>query len=182
MFRIPNIMYIMGLISVTAALNIFHPLPPIPPSPAPPVDYISSNPPTDPSFLSNLEASFLGKSLDKRQGNPTRDDLINGKCNDVIIIFARGTGAEGNIGFGLGPSFIAKVEAALPGRVIAQGVLPYAADLIGYLQGGSAEGGRSMKALTERAAKQCPDAQIVLSGYRLVLHICFPTYRLCGTS
>jgi len=180
MIEIPStllLIVLIGFVSATAvatspsSAHIFHQSPPRSPAPAIPAYHLTSSSLADSTLLSDLETSFLGKSLSlsKRQGNPTREDLINGKCNDVIIIFARGTGGAGNIGLGLGPSFVAKVEAALPGRVIVQGVLPYAADILGYLQGGSAEGGRSMKAFTERAATQCPDAQIVLSGYRLVL-------------
>lgn len=177
MVRIPNTVFLISFIlamTVTASPNsphILHQSPPRSPSRTLPANLLTNSPLyPDAAFLSNLEASFREKSLPltKRQGNPTRDDLVNGECNDVIIIFARGTGAAGNIGLGLGPSFVAKVEAALPERTIVQGVLPYAADILGYVQGGSAEGGRSMKALTERAARQCPNAQIVLSGYRLV--------------
>ncbi|KAF8457000.1 cutinase-domain-containing protein [Terfezia claveryi] len=174
MIRIPSIVvFLIGFISakaVTSSLNsanIFHQPPPKSLPPALPANHPVSGRFADAAFFSNLETSFREKplSLTKRQSNPTRDDLINGACNGIIIIFARGTGGAGNIGLGLGPSFVAKVEAALPGRVIVQGVLPYTADILGYLQGGSAEGGRSMKALTERAAMQCPNAQIVLSGY-----------------
>lgn len=123
----------------------------------------------DSTLYSTLEQSFresLETTIDKRQGVSVRDDLIRGECNDIIVIFARGTGGAGNIGYGFGPSFISAMEAAFPGKVIAQGVLPYAADLLGYLHGGSAEGGESMRLLTERAARQCEGAQIVLGGYR----------------
>ncbi|KAF8421697.1 cutinase-domain-containing protein [Tirmania nivea] len=171
MVRIPATIFLICFAKAVAtsanSAHILHQLPQRSPSPVLPADHHARNPFTDLVFLSHLETSFGENfpSLTKRQDNPIRDDLINGECNDVIIIFARGTGGAGNIGFGLGPSFVAKVEAALARRVIVQGVLPYAADILGYLQGGSAEGGRSMKALTERAARQCPDAQIVLSGY-----------------
>ncbi|RPB27264.1 cutinase-domain-containing protein [Terfezia boudieri ATCC MYA-4762] len=173
MIRIPSIVVLLiGFISAKAvtsrsSAHIFHQSPPKFLPPALPADHLASGRFADAAFFSKLEISFREKSLSltKRQGNPTRDDLINGACNGIIIIFARGTGGAGNIGLGLGPSFVAKVEAALPGRVIVQGVLPYTADILGYLQGGSVEGGRSMKALTERAATQCPDAEIVLSGY-----------------
>lgn len=123
------------------------------------------------SVLINLEVSFRELSIrgvDKRQqlSNATRDDLINGKCNDIVVIYARGTLEVGNIGDILGPAVITALEGAEPGRVIAQGVWPYNADLIGYLAGGSDQGAESMRNLTERAASQCPKAQMVWAGYR----------------
>ncbi|KAF8247822.1 cutinase, partial [Wilcoxina mikolae CBS 423.85] len=85
-------------------------------------------------------------------------------CNDVVIIYARGTFGSGNIGCDVGAAFVDAVSAAEPGRVIVQGV-PYNADILGYLNGGSEDGAKNMAALIEKAASQCPSAKIVLGGF-----------------
>lgn len=43
------------------------------------------------------------------------------------------------------------------------------ANVVGYLTGGDAGGSATFAQLTQRAASQCPQTQIVLSGYRYVL-------------
>jgi hypothetical protein len=106
-------------------------------------------------------------SLVKRAGT-TQTDLIDGKCGSVIFIYARGTTQEGNIGQNPGVALTAALQSAIPSTII-QGVLPYPADVAGYLAGGSSEGAQAMASLTARAASQCPTAKIVLSGYRYIL-------------
>ncbi|KAI5806826.1 triacylglycerol lipase [Peziza echinospora] len=103
--------------------------------------------------------------LIKRQAIATRNDLINGLCAEIVIIYARGTSGEGNLGAALGPTFINQVAAAKPGKVIGQGVLPYAATVLGYLAGGDPTGANSMVTLIQRANTQCPGSKIVLGGY-----------------
>ncbi|KAI5850745.1 cutinase [Tricharina praecox] len=82
----------------------------------------------------------------------------------MLMDLSHQTGS-GNLGTGVGPAFVDAVSAAEPGRVIVQGVLPYPALVIGYLAGGSEEGAESMVALTQKAATQCPSAQIIWGGY-----------------
>ncbi|RPB01737.1 cutinase [Choiromyces venosus 120613-1] len=92
-------------------------------------------------------------------------DLINGQCDDIIIIWARGATESGNTGTVLGPPFFSAVERDEPGRVIVQGVNNYPADTARYIAGGSRTGARYMADMVPRAATQCPNAKIVLSGY-----------------
>ncbi|RPA81875.1 cutinase-domain-containing protein [Ascobolus immersus RN42] len=130
----------------------------------------------DSAFLEKLELMFAGKydpfnpsvgvedsTLVKRAGT-TQTELIDGKCGSVIFIYARGTTQEGNIGQNPGVALTAALKSAISNTII-QGVLPYKADVAGYLAGGSAEGASAMASLTARAASQCPSAKIVLSGY-----------------
>jgi len=102
------------------------------------------------------------------EGNPpvktTRNELINGECNDIIIIYARGTTEAGNVGPEVGPLFFSNLTQIRPGKVLVQGV-DYRADVWGYLLGGSDSGAKNMANLIGRAASQCPTSKIVLSGY-----------------
>ncbi|KAL7274067.1 hypothetical protein RUND412_003051 [Rhizina undulata] len=95
----------------------------------------------------------------------TRNELVDGGCNDVIVIFARGTTEPGNVGDDVGPSFFDSLEALEPGRILVQGVNDYPADIWGYLVGGSESGAVNMAGLVAQAASQCPSAKIVLSGF-----------------
>lgn len=62
--------------------------------------------------------------LDKRQLlSSTRNDLQNGRCADVTIIWARGTTETGNVGTVLsGPVFNALDLTSVRNRYIVQGV------------------------------------------------------------
>lgn len=60
-------------------------------------------------------------SLVKR-ADLTRNDLEQGKCAPNIIIFARGTTEDGNMGNGVGVPLQNAVDAVLSGKVIYQGV------------------------------------------------------------
>ncbi|RPB16617.1 cutinase [Morchella conica CCBAS932] len=95
----------------------------------------------------------------------TRNDLIDGKCNDVIVIFARGSTEPGNIGITLGPVFFDAIEKVEPGRIIAQGVNDYPASISEALAGGSKTGAKYMVSMVSLAASQCPESKVVLSGY-----------------
>jgi len=72
--------------------------------------------------LGDAFAQINGQSVVSKRGNPTRNDLEQGKCASNIIIYARGTNETGNMGNGPGASLQDAVDAVLPGRVIYQGV------------------------------------------------------------
>ena len=76
----------------------------------------------------------------------TETDLTAGNaCDDVTIIFARGTTEAGNVGALVGPEFFDAVQAKL-GRdasVAVQGV-DYPADIPGFLAGGDKAGSQTM--------------------------------------
>lgn len=78
------------------------------------------------------------------------DQLVDGTaCRDVTVIFARGTGQEGNIGEStdVGPLFLNDLAALVgSGNLAAQGV-NYTADVTGFLEGGDATGSASMAEL-----------------------------------
>lgn len=68
----------------------------------------------------------------------TSNDLTNGECADVTLIFARGTAEPGNVGSLVGPEFNDALASALGGSSLAfQGVNDYDATVTEYLEGGS---------------------------------------------
>ena len=102
--------------------------------------------------------------LGKRDNwNIIRNELS--ECKPVTVIFARGTIELGNVGSITGPPFFNALDAVLgEGNVGVQGV-DYPADILGYLEGGDTGGASTMAGLLNQAASQCPNTQIILSGY-----------------
>ncbi|KAI9801888.1 MAG: hypothetical protein M1833_002202 [Piccolia ochrophora] len=97
-------------------------------------------------------------------GGNTRNDINNGVCKDVSVIYARGTGEPGNVGYQTGPSFFTALNNELgAARVAVQGVA-YPATAAGNANGG-ASGAGPMVAAAQKAVTQCPNTKIVLSGY-----------------
>lgn len=96
----------------------------------------------------------------------TRNDLLDGKCAPIIVLFARGTTEPGNVGDDVGPQFFDQLSALEPGRVIVQGTNDYPASILDYLFGGSDSAASSMANQAVRAASQCKGSKIVLSGFR----------------
>lgn len=75
----------------------------------------------------------------------TSNDLTDGDCGDVTLIFARGTDEPGNVGSLVGPEFYAALESALGATTsIFQGVNDYDASVTEYLEGGSTTGASDM--------------------------------------
>lgn len=96
----------------------------------------------------------------------TRNDLIDGVCKNLTLIFARGTTEEGNIGDIVGPPFVNALNTALgSAQVAVQGVNNYPADIAGFEAGGSATGSQNMAQLIAQAMSQCPKTKLVVSGY-----------------
>ncbi|CCX07914.1 cutinase-domain-containing protein [Pyronema domesticum] len=145
------------------------------PSPVPANAAVSSTTQSvemDSAIYSRLEKAFQDAAVGKqtstvsaRAGSDVRNDVINGQCNDIILIFARGTYGSGNIGTGIGVAFADNLIAQRPGKVAVQGVQPYAALISGYLAGGDEEGANSMASLTAKAVSQCPNSKIIWGGY-----------------
>ncbi|KAL1866863.1 hypothetical protein Daus18300_006566 [Diaporthe australafricana] len=76
----------------------------------------------------------------------TRQDLDDGKCSDVLVIFARGTQEPGNVGALVGPPFFKALEGALgSSRSLAIQGVDYEATVADYLEGGDPEGSQEMR-------------------------------------
>lgn len=98
--------------------------------------------------------------------NATEDGLT-GPCKPITMIFAKGTGENGNVGDGNspGPALIAQIRKIHGAENIAVQGVAYDADVKGYLLGGDAEGSERFLNLTNQASVKCPDTRIVLGGY-----------------
>ena len=96
----------------------------------------------------------------------TRNDLVDGVCDAVTIIFARGTLELGNVGSLAGPPFFNALADLIGTQYVAVQGVDYAASIAGYLEGGDPAGAATMASLIDQAVSQCPSTQIVLSGYR----------------
>lgn len=76
----------------------------------------------------------------------TRNDLQNGQCGDINVVFARGTTETGNVGLLTGPPFFDALEAAVQAgglKVAVQGV-DYGATIPEFLEGGDPTGSQTM--------------------------------------
>ncbi|KAJ0123830.1 cutinase [Diaporthe amygdali] len=96
----------------------------------------------------------------------TRQDLNDGTCGDLLVVFSRGTQEPGNVGALVGPPFFKALEGALGSShtLGVQGV-DYDATVTDYLEGGDPEGSQEMASLVTKALSSCPNSKIVLSGY-----------------
>lgn len=74
----------------------------------------------------------------------TRQDLDDGKCSDLLVIFARGTDEPGNVGALVGPPFFKALEGALGSYTLAVQGVEYEATVADYLEGGDPEGSQEM--------------------------------------
>lgn len=102
--------------------------------------------------------------LSSRQSFDDTENQLS-ECAAITIIFARGTVELGNVGELAGPPFFNALDALVGDSNVAVQGVDYPATIAGYLEGGDAGGSATLASLTEQAASQCPDTQIVLSGY-----------------
>lgn len=86
-------------------------------------------------------------------------------CKPITVIFARGTIEPGNVGDLVGPPFFNDLDDLIGADNIAVQGVDYSATIVGYLAGGDPGGAQTTADLLNQAASNCPDTQIVLSGY-----------------
>ena len=114
-----------------------------------------------------VEVQSLSNGLSKRQSLSVTENQLS-LCRPVTVIFARGTIELGNVGSLAGPPFFNALDVAIGASNVAVQGVDYPATIAGYLEGGDKGGATTLAALAEQAATQCPDTQIVLSGYRQI--------------
>lgn len=117
-------------------------------------------------FATVLAAPTPAPTLEIRQSATTRNELLDGPCRPVTVIYARGTTESGNIGASVGPALEVALDRRLGANTVAFQGVDYPAEIAGYLIGGSPSGARTLASLVNTAATKCPNTQIVLSGYR----------------
>lgn len=111
-----------------------------------------------------------GVTLSRRQDATTANDIKDGKCAGMTILFARGTTEPGNVGLLAGPPFFDQVKAMTGGDVAVQGI-DYPADIPGFLAGGDKNGSALMAQTVGQVRSACPTTKLVMAGYRYVLYL-----------
>lgn len=117
----------------------------------------------------NSSPSPPGDLVARDNWDVTRNDLVNGICAPVTVIFARGTLELGNVGSLAGPPFFNALADIIGSQSLAVQGVDYPATIAGYLEGGDPGGAATLASLVSQAVSQCPSTQIVLSGYRYSL-------------
>jgi len=89
----------------------------------------------------------------------TQSEIKSGsfQCKKAALIFARGTGEPGNMGYVVGPPLAAKLKQELNNDILIQG-----ADYSTNFMGG---GAKEMVKLSKQVISKCPNTKIILGGY-----------------
>jgi hypothetical protein len=99
-------------------------------------------------------------------GDSTQNDVVNGVCKQMTVLFARGTTEGGNMGTLAGPPFVQAIGQMMgAGNVAVQGI-DYPADIPGFLAGGDAGGSQLMAQMVGQVMAACPTTSLVIAGYR----------------
>lgn len=113
-----------------------------------------------------LPAVVFASPITRRAGSTTTytsgstaNDVANGVCAPLTVIFARGTSEAGNIGSIIGPPLFQALSSDLNKHVALQGV-NYPADLAGDLDMG-ASGAPNLISQVNQALQNCPSTKIV---------------------
>ncbi|KAL1958420.1 hypothetical protein VTO42DRAFT_4521 [Malbranchea cinnamomea] len=88
----------------------------------------------------------------------------NQNCEPLTVIFARGSGEEGNMGSIVGPSLASALRRVLDSRVLIQGVDYHASMELDNPNFGE-DGGPEIVNLVQQSLSQCPHSKIALAGY-----------------
>src|SRR3954453_14201832 len=101
------------------------------------------------SALPTVSISSSPADLVVRQDNfdVTRNDLVNGICAPVTVIFARGTIELGNVGALAGPPFFNALADIIGNQNRAVQGVDYPATIPGYLEGGDPAGAATLASL-----------------------------------
>ena len=116
--------------------------------------------------LAELEAWYEkalngdGSDLEARQyTSSTSNELIDGTaCRAVTMIYARGTGQQGNIGdsAAVGPLFFNGIAQIIGRNNLAVQGVTYPANVAGFLAGGDAAGSRTLAQLAQQVFTSLP--------------------------
>ncbi|POS82935.1 hypothetical protein EPUL_005606 [Erysiphe pulchra] len=119
--------------------------------------------------LQTLESSTALNKISVRDklSRATANELLDGPCRSVTMLFAKGTGEKGNLGTGSspGPALSDELKTSLGEDKVAVQGIDYKAKLTGFLKGGDIEGSNELIEMANIAATKCPDSKLVLSGF-----------------
>jgi cutinase len=101
-------------------------------------------------------------------GSSVQNDVKNGSCKPMTILFARGTTEQGNMGTLAGPPFVQAVGQMMGANNVAVQGIEYPADIPGFLAGGDANGSKLMAQMVGQVMTACPTTSLVIAGYRYV--------------
>lgn len=87
-------------------------------------------------------------------------------CAEYIVIFARGTSETGTLGSIVGPPLQSALESLVGASNVNVTGVSYDADVAGFLEGGDSTGSTTMADMVTEAVADCPDSNVVMSGYR----------------
>ncbi|KAI0477056.1 putative cutinase [Xylariaceae sp. FL0804] len=89
-----------------------------------------------------------------------------GMCEEVTVLFARGTDEPGNVGDLVGPPLFRFLEPKLAAAGYSYSIMGvnYTASVENYLNGDASEGTTMADEITN-IYSQCPDTKLVLGGY-----------------
>ena len=93
--------------------------------------------------------------LKRQLGTSTTENQFtdSNTCNDITVLFARGTTEAGNVGSLTGPPFFQALSTAVgANKLTVQGV-DYAADVPGFLEGGDPAGTNTLAGLIGQVSK-----------------------------
>ncbi|KAI1848196.1 hypothetical protein JX265_011758 [Neoarthrinium moseri] len=96
----------------------------------------------------------------------TSNEFTDGGCEDVVLIFARGTAQLGNLGATPGLQLYNQIKSALGDSNVAVQGVNYDAVAHGTLPNGvDATAAANMASLIRSVYNTCPNAKILVSGY-----------------
>lgn len=121
-----------------------------------------------PASVAVREEAVSDLDLVARQSTSEEGLRLGVTCGDVVLIFARGSTEVGNMGTIIGPGLARALGRRLGSRTLTVQGVNYAALLsTNYLPGGTDLASENeMKSMLRLANTKCPNAKIVVSGYR----------------
>lgn len=121
-----------------------------------------------PASVAVREEAVSDLDLVARQSTSEEGLRLGSTCGDVVLIFARGSTEIGNMGTIIGPDLARALGRRIGSRTLTVQGVNYAALLsTNYLPGGTDLASENeMKSMLRLANTKCPNAKIVVSGYR----------------
>jgi len=95
-------------------------------------------------------------------------DSQAGGCEDVYLVFTRGTfepGSQANLGMMVGVPFVSALRYALGSKSFGSIGVDYNNGVAGYLSGGDSAGGTTMANMITQKVNSCPNTKIIAGGY-----------------